>query len=128
MCSKVCDREQFTITVRSVACAIFFHTVLHLQKIRKFIFWEGYSKACSRKIWMWSLSSITTKKKKEKFKNFVLLQFFFKILFFLWNSLISLYNIYFFHQNWSSRFQEKPNLNFSFPLHNSQKNEFLGVY
>ena len=36
-------------------------------------------------------------------------------------------NIYFFHQNQSSRFQEKPLLKFFFPLHNSQKHEFLGL-
>ena len=67
---------------------------------------------------------------KKKFRNiqkFFLATIFFKNSFFLWNNLISLYNIYFFHQNRSSRFQEKPLFKFFFPLRNSQKNEFLGL-
>ena len=52
----------------------FFHIVPLLQKFKKNICCEGYSKACSRKIWLWSLSKITS--------NFFQLQFFSQSLFF----------------------------------------------
>ena len=56
------------------------------------------------------------KKKIRKIQNFFLIIIFFKNSFlFVWNSLISLYNIYFVHQNRSSRFQEKPLFKFFFP-------------
>ena len=54
------------------------------------------------------------KQKFRKIQKFFLATIFLKILFFR-NSLISLYNIYFFHQNRSSRFQEKPVFKFFFP-------------
>ena len=71
----------------------FFFTLFPpFKKFNKDICCKVYSKASSRKIWLWLLSNITSKKKFEKFKNF-LAKIFFENYFFLWNSLISLYNI-----------------------------------
>ena len=69
----------------------FFFTLFpRFKKFKKNICCEGYSKACSRKIWLWSLSNITSKKNFEKFKNFFQLQFFSQILVFFFCGIVSL--------------------------------------
>ena len=148
LCSKVCDREQFTITVRSVACAIiiFFHIVLlcadtrastewdertnertlfsPFKKFKKNMCCEEYSKACLREIWLWSLSNITSKKYFEKFKNFFSYNFFQKFVFFCGIALLVSTTYIFFIKIGQAVFKKNHFLNFAFLLHNSQKMNF----
>ena len=94
---------------------------------KKQICCEGYSKACSRKILLWSLSSITSKKKFRNIKKIFLATIFFINSFFCGiASLVSTTYIFFIKIVWSV-FKKNHFSNFSFPLHNSQKNEFLGL-
>ena len=120
------------MTVRSVACAIFiyiFSLFPPFKKFKKNICSEGYSKACSRKIRLWSLSNITSKKNFEKFKHFFQLQFFFKNSFFLWNSLITVYNIYFFFiKIGQAVFKKNHFLNFSSRSIAPKKMNFQGYH
>ena len=78
---KKCNRVVFqsmrsgTVHHNGAQCCMryfyFFHFVPPLQKIKKeYICCEGYSKAFSGKIWLWSLSNITSKKNFERLKNF----------------------------------------------------------
>ena len=110
----------------TIPCAIFiyFFTLFSpLKKFNKNICCEGYSKAYSRKIWLWSLSNITSTKNFEKFKIFFSYNFF---EFFFSCGIASLvFTTYIlFIEIGQAVFKKNHFLHFSFPLHNSEKNEF----
>ena len=111
----------FTLAVRQppvLASCIeiyYFHIVPPVRKIKKKkICCEGYSKACSRKIWLWSLSNITSKKKFQKIQKFFLATIFLKLLFFVEVLLVSItYTCIFFIKIGEAVFKKNHFLNFS---------------